>query len=342
MDAMRTVADLNEEMALQDQARAFVVASLLNDSLKVLDGEPTLLANFAQSRGIPKSVFALATKAATAAGTTTDGSWAGPLAPASSAARALLGYAERFAVLPRLHAVRVDGAVTGAVQVGNATSSWIGEAGAKPIRALAFNAATMRPLTLTVNVVMSDEFVTLGAPGSLSLVERALAVSLTSALDTALLDPASTAISGVRPASLTAGLSPIAAGVDLADSIGAALGALSDGAASRPVIVVNAQTLVRLTGLRDLADAGVRVLASPAVPATRVVAIDSDGVLFSDDGIELRRGRPDVQMDDSPAEPTTSTTVLVSSWQRGLSALKALRHANWTARPGAVVVVDLV
>ena len=42
-------------------------------------------------------------------------------------------------------------------------------------------------------------------------------------------------------------------------------------------------------------------------------------------------------MDDSPDNPTTATTVLVSLWQRNLVGIRAERYVNWVkARPASV------
>jgi hypothetical protein len=338
-----TLDDLNRLHAQQDRAAGFIVASLLADELKFLADSPAHVANFGASRGIPRPVLAFATKAAVNAATTTDATWAGPLTSSGADARAFLELAERMAILPRLGAVRIEGAVTGAVQVSNATADWVGENAPKPIRAMSSTATNLTPRTLTANIVVSDELAKIGSPGTLPLLQRALSVSLVSALDTALLDPASGGITNVRPASLTSGLVGITPTGDLANNIGQALAGISGGAASRPVIIVGAQTAARLTGLRDLADAGIRVLISSAA-ANRVIAVDADGVLFIDDGVELRRGTPDLVMNDAPStvvQAVGSAPVHTSTWQQNLTAIKALRHVSWTKRADAVAFLTL-
>jgi len=340
---MNTLDDLNRLHAQQDRAGGFIVASLLADELKFLADSPTHVASFGASRGIPRPVLAFASKAAVAAGSTTDATWAGPLASSGADARAFLELAERMAILPRLGAVRIEGAVTGAVQVSNATADWVGENSPKPIRSMSFSAISLTPRTLTANIVVSDELAKMGSPGTLPLLQRALSVSLVSALDSAVLDPGSGAIAGVRPASLTNGLTGITPVGDFQNQVGQALAGISGGAASRPVIIVGAQTAARLTGLRDLADAGIRVLVSPAA-ANRIIAIDADGVLYTDDGIELRRGTPDLIMDSDPAavvQANAAAAVHTSLWQANMTAIKALRHVNWTKRSDAVSYLTL-
>ncbi|MBA3885697.1 MAG: hypothetical protein H0X67_08180 [Acidobacteria bacterium] len=336
--------DLTRAFAQQDQAAGFLVGSLLADELKFLADDPALLAHLGASRGIPRPVLALAVKAAVSAGSTTDATWAGPLAASGADARAFLALAERLAVLPRLGAVRVTGSVAGAVQVTHATADWVGEHAHKPIRAMSFTATSLTPRTLTANIIVSDELAKLGSPGTLPLLQRALSVSLIAALDSALLDPTSGAIAGVRPASLTNGLTGITPVGDFQNQIGQALAGISGGAASRPVLIVGAQTAVRLTGLRDLADAGIRVLVSPAA-ADRMIAIDPDGVLFVDDGVELRRGTPDLMLDSDPdgvVQAAGAAAVHTSLWQANMTAVKALRHVSWAKRADAVAYLTLV
>jgi hypothetical protein len=280
-------------------------------------------------------------KAAIAAATTTDGSWAGPLAPTSPEARAYLALADRRTVLFQMGAVTVPAMnASVAVQLAGATANWVGESNAKPISALSFNSAGLKPHKLIVIVVMADELVDLSNPAALPLVMRALMTALASALDTALLDPASAAIAGVRPASLTNGLVGITPSGDFQNQVGQVLAGISGGAPSRPVLVVSLQSALRLTALRDLEALGVRVLISPAA-SNRLIAIDADGVAVTDDGVKIVRGQPDLQMDDSPANPSTSTTVMVSTWQRGLAAVRVERYVSWIKRADAVAFLTL-
>jgi hypothetical protein len=210
------------------------------------------------------------------------------------------------------------------------------------VRAMTFNGSTLTPRTLNVMTAVSDELAKLSTPGATGVVQKALSTGLVAALDTALLDPTSGAVAGVRPASLTNGVSPTTAGSDLQSSVGAAIAAVSGGAASRPVVIVSAQTAVRLTGLRDLSEAGIKVLVSPAA-ANRIIVVDADGVLYVDDGVELQRSiHASMVMDDSPPATDVSSTVHVSMFSRSLTAIKATRFVNWLKRPDAVAFVNLV
>lgn len=85
---------------------------------------------------------------------------------------------------------------------------------------------------------------------------------------------------------------------------------------------------------------GVRVVISSAAGG-KLIALDADGLLVTEGGIEIQRGTPDLQMSDSPDSPPTATTVLTSTWQRDLTALKVERWISWTARAGSVATLTL-
>ena len=62
---------------------------------------------------------------------------------------------------------------------------------------------------------------------------------------------------------------------------------------------------------------------------------------MTEGGVDIRRGMPDVQLDTARDSPPTASTVLVSTWQRGLVALKVERWINWAVRSGAVATLTL-
>ena len=62
---------------------------------------------------------------------------------------------------------------------------------------------------------------------------------------------------------------------------------------------------------------------------------------MTEGGVDIRRGMPDVQLDTAPDSPPTASTVLVSTWQRGLVALKVECWINWAVRSGAVATLTL-
>jgi hypothetical protein len=82
------------------------------------------------------------------------------------------------------------------------------------------------------------------------------------------------------------------------------------------------------------------VIVSPAAE-NRLIAVDSDRLVVIDEAVEVRTGTPDLQMDNSPADPTVAATVLVSAWQRGLQVVRVEHWCNWTKAADAVAFLTL-
>ena len=148
----------------------------------------------------------------------------------------------------------------GAAQTAGATAYWVGEAGPKPLSALAFAALSLTPRKLAGDVAVSRELVRFSNVDTLALVERAVVSAVATAWDTALLDPANAGTLNVKHASLTNGLVAITPTGDYQNQVGHVLAAISGGAPARPVLILSLQSALRLTALRDLAAIGVSVL----------------------------------------------------------------------------------
>jgi HK97 family phage major capsid protein len=289
-----------------------------------------------QQRGLSRPVISLVQKSAAAALDTATGPGTG----ARQLEAAFLQAVARRSVLGRLGAVRVSGVASVTLEATAPTAHCIGEAAVKPVSSFTFAAASLSARKLAAQVALSRELAELATPDALGIVQRALVTASASALDVALLDPTSAAIPGVRPASLTNGVTGITPAGDFQNQIGQVFAAVSDGAPSRPVLVVPLQTALRLTGLRDLEAAGVRVLVSPAAE-NRLIAVDADRVVTIDEGVEIRLGTPDIQMDDAPDDPAIASTVLASTWQRNLQVVRVEHWCNWTKAPDAVAFLTL-
>ena len=91
------------------------------------------------------------------------------LAPASPEERAFLAQVERVSVLGQIGGITVNGHVVGPIQTGTATATWAGEQVSKPISALAFSTAPLRPLKVLAQIVVSKELANLVVPNALSI-----------------------------------------------------------------------------------------------------------------------------------------------------------------------------
>ena len=261
------------------------------------------------------------------------------LAPTRPLVQALLGAVDRTSVLGQLGAIKVPSVnVVSAAATGTASAYWVGEQYAKPLSALAFAALSLTPRKLAAQVALTDELMRLGTD-ALNLTERAIVSAGAAALDTALLDPTNAGTADVKPASLTDGLTTIPPLLDFQNQVGQVLHAISDGAPTRPTLVVSLQSALRLSALPGVRDY-VKIIVSPAA-ANTLIAIDADGIAYVDDGAELTVGQPDLQMDDSPTTPSTASTIMISTWMRNLTVAKFERWVNWAKRPDAVAYLTL-
>ena len=74
---------------------------------------------------------------------------------------------------------------------------------------------------------------------------------------------------------------------------------------------------------------GVRVISSTNSPA-QVALLDPSAVIFSDGGFDLDVSRHALlELNDSPANPTTAATIMTSMYQRNDVAIKAMRALAW-------------
>jgi hypothetical protein len=88
---------------------------------------------------------------------------------------------------------------------------------------------------------------------------------------------------------------------------------------------------------------GIPVVLSSSAPA-QITLIDCSAILYSDNGgfdVDTSESAT-VEMDSSPADPTTSATVLVSLFQRNCFSIRAARYlAYQRALAGSVVYMTV-
>ena len=173
------------------------------------------------------------TKAAVAAGTTSDATWAGPLTVPAALVAAFVPLVTRQSALLQLPLRRVPFATPVSTQTGDASFAWVAENKTKPISKFAFSNVRLDPAKVSGIVVLTKELARLSTPGSVPEMQNALAAGLAQFVDSRFLDPAITAIAGERPASITAGLTPVTGGTTVARDLRLPVD-LDDGGAHNP------------------------------------------------------------------------------------------------------------
>jgi HK97 family phage major capsid protein len=289
------------------------------------------------------------TKAAVAAGTTTDAAWGAPLAPPALAEGflALVRSASVIGRIPNLKTVPFN--VTTAVQTSGGSFYWVAEGTVKPITKLGFAAGiTLRPYKAEGIVVVTRELAELVVPGTEPALRDALVSGLTSFTDRAFLDPSIAAVVGKNPASITNGATPITASGNVDTDVAAALAALFTArpGATGAVIITSPATAAKLAGTGKNLDVriaggtvhGAALVTSDAALAN-IIAIDPAAILVADAGVRLDiSNEADVEMDDAPVG-TVAAAVITSLWQTNQTGFRVERFLNYQAVAGAVQYV---
>jgi hypothetical protein len=165
----------------------------------------------AQAEGVDISQM-LQQKATIPAGTTTDSTWAAPLAHVETWAgdfvafnrpRTLIGQAQ-FRPVP--FNVRIGG------QTSGGAANWVGQGKSKPVTKFDFTAYTTEYTKVAAISVVTKELLRLSDPSAEVLVRDGLSDAVIAKIDSDLFDPDVAAVSGVNPAGLLNGVSPTVVG----------------------------------------------------------------------------------------------------------------------------------
>jgi len=314
-------------------------------------------------------------RAAVAAATTTDPTWAKPLVGEAGAInadfveylrpRTILG---RFGMdgIPSLNKVPFRTALIG--QTSGGQGFWVGEAKAKPLTKFDFERKVLEPLKVANITALSDELVRSSSVDAEGRMRDALVDALRERLDLDFIDPAKAAVAGISPASITNGVAPIPSSGNDADAvradIKAALAAYTAGnnTASGGVWIARANLAASLGLMTNLLGqpefgtvsqtggnfAGFPIIVSDYTPADTVVLVNAPEIYLGDEGgfaVDMSR-EATLEMSDAPTAaggnpPADATGSLVSMFQNNMVAIRAERTINWMKRrPQAVVVLS--
>ncbi|WP_312800041.1 phage major capsid protein [Pseudomonas sp.] len=295
-------------------------------------------------------------KAAVAAGTTTDPSWAAPLVEYQNMASEFIELLRPQTIVGRIQGLRrVPFNIRMPGQTSGSSVGWVGEGMAKPVSALSFDTTTLRFTKVAGIVVLTDELVRFSNPSAEAIVTADLTASIAQFLDGQFIDPAVAEVSNVSPASITNGVTPIAAsGVD-ADAVRADVRALfaqfiaANLTPTNGVWIMSPTTALALSMMVNplgqpefpgLTMNGGTFFGLPAITSETagnvIVLANASEILLADDGgvtLDVSR-EASLQMNTAPAAGAQS---LVSLWQNNMVGLRAERFINWKRRrPQAV------
>jgi HK97 family phage major capsid protein/HK97 family phage prohead protease len=299
-------------------------------------------------------------RAAVAAGTTTDATWAGPLVTLNNLTAEFIELLYAASVLNRIPGLtKVPFNIKVPREVTSAAASWVGEGKPKPVSAMAFDSVTLTFNKVAGIVPITVELMRFSTPSAETLIRNSLVHAITKLVDTTFLDPAVAAVTGVSPASVTNGVTAIPSTGGTPEALRADLYTLlatyaaanqdTDGLVlvMRSALALGIGMSRNAFGGKDFPDMskdggmleGIPVIASQTVPSGMVVAINAPAILLADDGgVDFSVStEASLQMDSAPDSPTSATTVMVSLWQQNMVGIRAERFITWLkARAGSV------
>jgi len=298
-------------------------------------------------------------KAAVAAGTTTDATWAGPLAPLTPLANEFMELLRPATILGKIPGFRrVPFNVSIASQTGGGTYQWVGQGAPKPVGKLQFGSITLTITKCAGIIVITEELARVSTPSAEAVIRQDMINGIAAFLDTEFTDPTKAPVAGVSPGSITNGVTPITTAGTTPANARTDIQALANAMVAANLPIGGAVVLMSATNMLALASS-LNALGQPLFPnvgvnggtalgftfipsqamGTTVAMVQPDCILYADDGgvtIDVSR-EASLQMDTAPANPADATTVMTSLWQNNLVGLRAERFINWKkARAGCV------
>ncbi len=308
-------------------------------------------------------------KAAVAAGSTTDSTWAKPLVNVENYAGDFIEFLRPQTIIGKFGAGNIPGLrrvpfnVKIVGQTSGATANWVGEGKGKPVTKWGYNDVTIGMTKVAAIAVLTDELVRTSDPAADTLARDELARAIIAKLDTSFISNAA-AVAGVSPAGILNGVTPITPSVAtdayaaMQEDVQAVFGAyITAGMApSEGVWIMSSATALKLSMMRNPLGqaehpglsmtggifAGLPVIVSDyQATAGRVILVNASDVYLADDGsvqIDMSR-EASIEMNDAPTQDAMAGTgaSLVSMFQSNSVAIRAERVTGWQKRRAAAV-----
>lgn len=307
-------------------------------------------------------------KAAVAAGTTSDATWASPLVDYRMMAEEFIDLLRPATILGKMAGVRrVPFNVRIPRMTSGASVGWVGEGAAKPVSKQAFDTVTMPESKIAGIVVITMELARFSNPSAEQLVRDDMVEAIAAFTDAQFINPGIAAVAGTNPASITKSATESA-------STGTTLAEIEADLKTARLAMVNLNipieglywvmapsTKVTLEEMRTAQDVlafpslstngtlkGIPVIASTSIgtydqdgggagaAAKYIALISAPNVLLADDGQVMLDASSEASlvMDDAGAGST-----LTSLWQKNMIGIRAERLIHWLKRRTAAAYV---
>lgn len=312
---------------------------------------------------------ALMHRAAVAAGTTTNATFASPLVQTNylNDFLELLRPKTLIGRIPGLRSVPFNVSITS--QTAGGSYSWVGQAVPTPVSNIQVAAVTLGMAKASGIIVISEELARSSQPSAQALVRDDMIAGTQQYLDGQFTDPAVAAVANVSPASITNGVAGTAASGTTEAAARADIRALIASYATAQLgldglvllmgetVAFKLGTMVNAVGAPAFPGLGVNggnILGIPVVTSnvtplqTRIVALHAPSVMIADEGgteIDISR-EATIIMDTVPAtvvQAAAAAPTHTSMWQNHLVGLRSVRYINWgKARTSAVNMIHTV
>lgn len=307
-------------------------------------------------------------KAAVAAGSTSNSTWAGNLVGDETSVYAdFIEYLRPMTVIgkfgtdgvPALRSVPFRTPLIG--QTSGGAGYWVGEGQAKPLTKFDFSRTTLDPLKVANIAVVTKEVVANSSPSADAIIRDQLVAALRERLDLDFINPGKAAVVGVSPASITNGLTPISSTGDPEADVQALFAAFiaANLSPASGVFIMSSMTALALSmrknplGQREYPELsltggifqGLPVIVTEYVPTDSsgsllILANASDIYLGDEGGFAVDMSdQASLEMADNPAHNSGTPTPaqLVSLWQTNSVGFRAEREINWAKRRAQAV-----
>ena len=307
-------------------------------------------------------------RTAVTAGNTTDTTNAAPLVVYQNMASEFVDLLRAETIIGRIPGIRrVPFNIKVPRATGDPSVNWVGEGKVKPVSSMAFDSIELGNAKVAGIVPITMELMKFSNPAAEGLIRDALVAAIAYLTDRDFLDPTKALQTGVSPASVTNGVTPVTATGTTADALRDDLGTLlaaylaANMSISGLVLVMTAQQAMRISLLRntlgqkefpDMGIAGGTLEGIPVITSENIVgtggsptdgglivALNAPEILLADDGgvdIDVST-EASIHMETTPDSPATASTVLTSLWQHNMVGIRAERMINWVKRRSGAV-----
>ena len=323
----REFVSLARAIALSDGTVSNAVE--IADDARLSPAVKEILADRHQVYNLPANI-----KTAVAAGTTSDASWAAPLAQYSVVANAFLESLRHHGVfdlmLPAMR--RLPFRVNVGLSTTAITGTTLPEQHAKPISKLTLSGSTLDERKAVALLIMTAELARFGNTAGGDLFAQELSAAIATATDSEFCTILIAGATSIGSSGSTA--------EHVRNDLRAMLAAVTTSARSRLYLLVPPAIAKVLSVLHTNAGseafpnvtfnggsiAGIQVGVSDGVPTSTAILTDAQQIAAASETVGLdSSSQADVQHDTAPDSPPTSATNMQSLWQSNKVALKAER-----------------